>query len=139
MAHDSLGVNQDGFCKVGKVTIGNRVSVGYGSIIHPGVVIEDGAIVAAGSCVVSGTVIKSGEVFGGSPATKIGTVEAYMEKRRFRYRGRDIEVAASRGIRILKGDTANRADLAEKLHPGETLLIPHTGRYSINAEGEENG
>lgn len=73
-------------------TIGSSVTIGHGATIHAatikdctvigmgatvmdGAVIEQGSIVAAGSLVVPGTVVKKGEVWAGTPARKLRSVE----------------------------------------------------------------
>lgn len=55
---------------LGKVEIGNQVTIGAKSIIMPDVVIEDGAVVWAGSLVVKGTRINKNEEWAGIPARK---------------------------------------------------------------------
>lgn len=56
---------------LGKVIIGNRVTIGVKSIIMPDVIIEDGAVVWAGSFVAKGTRIKKNEEWAGVPARKV--------------------------------------------------------------------
>jgi hypothetical protein len=56
---------------LGKVIIGNQVTIGVKSIIMPDVIIEDGAVVWAGSLVAKGTRIKKNEEWAGVPARKI--------------------------------------------------------------------
>lgn len=55
---------------LGKVEIGNQVTIGAKSIIMPDVIIEDGAVVWAGSLVSRGTRIKKNEEWLGIPARK---------------------------------------------------------------------
>lgn len=50
------------------IIIGDRVTVGAGSIVLPGVTIGDDAIVGALSVVSKGTVIGQGEIWAGNPA-----------------------------------------------------------------------
>ena len=56
---------------LGKITIGNRVTIGVGSVIMPGVEIGDGAMVMPNSFVPMDTKIIAGEIWGGNPITKI--------------------------------------------------------------------
>lgn len=55
---------------LGKVVIGNQVTIGAKSIIMPDVIIEDGAVVWAGSLVPRGARIKKNEEWSGVPARK---------------------------------------------------------------------
>lgn len=56
---------------LGKVFIGNEVTIGAKSIIMPDVIIEDGSVVWSGSIVTKGTWIKKNEQWAGIPARKI--------------------------------------------------------------------
>ena len=56
---------------LGKITIGNRVTIGVGSVIMPGVEIGDGAMVMPNTFVPMNTKITAGEIWGGNPITKI--------------------------------------------------------------------
>ncbi len=62
----------------GKVTIGDWVYIGSGSLIMPGVTIGNNVLVAAGSVVTRS--IPSGVVVGGNPARIICNVEDYFLK-----------------------------------------------------------
>ncbi|MCP5004422.1 MAG: acyltransferase [Planctomycetes bacterium] len=77
LGEDSLitahAVEKD-FVALGKITIGNNVTVGVKAVILPGVEVGDNAIVAAGSIVTKDTKIPSREIWGGIPAKKIGEV-----------------------------------------------------------------
>lgn len=85
---------------IGPTLIGRDVLVGHGALIHGcelrdgsyvgmravvmnKAIVETGSLVAAGALVTEGTHIPSGEIWGGSPAQKIGTftpkVEAAMK------------------------------------------------------------
>ena len=63
----------------GRITIGNNVFIGAGSIILPGVTIADDCIVGAGS-VVTKSVHTKGTVIAGNPAKPITTVEELKVK-----------------------------------------------------------
>jgi len=64
--------------KVGHIKIGNKVFIGYRSIMLCGNSIGDNCIVGAGSVITND--IPAGEVWAGSPAKKICTLEEYREK-----------------------------------------------------------
>lgn len=81
LTHDAMGNNHDGMIKVGKVVIGDHVSIGWSTVILPGVRIGRGSIIAANSLVLSGTDVPDGEVWGGNPARFICTVKEYLDKR----------------------------------------------------------
>lgn len=61
-----------------KITIGDRVFIGYNSTLLPGVTICDDVVVAAGS-VVTKSIFESG-VYGGNPAKKISDLDSYISK-----------------------------------------------------------
>jgi len=62
------------------VTIGRNVWVAAHCVVLPGVTIGDDAVIAAGSIV--GTDVPAGEIWGGAPARKQMTVEAFGRFRR---------------------------------------------------------
>lgn len=64
---------------VGRITIGNRVFIGTGSIILPGVTIADDCIVGAGS-VVTKSVLAPKSVVAGNPARLISSIEELQVK-----------------------------------------------------------
>ncbi|KAA9007318.1 acyltransferase [Paenibacillus spiritus] len=78
LAHDASTKLYFGKSKIGKVTIGNRVFIGFGSIILCNVTIGDDVIVAAGSVVTKS--IPSGSVVAGCPATVIGSTTDFINK-----------------------------------------------------------
>ncbi|WP_320041060.1 DapH/DapD/GlmU-related protein [uncultured Desulfobacter sp.] len=57
---------------LGKIKIGNNVTLGVRSFIMPNVTIGDNSIIAAYSVVTMGTKIPNNEIWGGIPAKKIG-------------------------------------------------------------------
>ena len=61
-----------------KITIGNRVFIGYNSTVLPGVEICNDVVIAAGS-VVTKSIFESG-VYAGNPARKISSLELYVSK-----------------------------------------------------------
>lgn len=62
----------------GNISVGNKVFIGYSSIILPGTTIGDNVIIGAGS-VVKGTV-RSDSVYAGVPAKRICSVSEYYDK-----------------------------------------------------------
>ena len=80
LAHDASTKHELGYTRLAKVSIGNKVFIGAGSIVLPGVTIGDRVIIGAGSVVSSD--VPSNSVFGGVPARHICSYDAYIEKRR---------------------------------------------------------
>ena len=80
LAHDASTNNWLRYSKVGKVTIGNRVFIGYGSIILPGVTIGDDVVVGAGSVVTDD--VKSRTVVMGSPAKFTCTLDEFIDRKK---------------------------------------------------------
>ena len=64
--------------RYGKITIGDNVLIGYGSILLPGVTIGENVIVGAGSVVTKD--IPPNTVAAGKPARKISGFKEYAEK-----------------------------------------------------------
>lgn len=62
----------------GKVSIGDYVYIGSGSLIMPGVTIGDNVLIAAGSVVTKS--VPSGVVVAGNPARIISSIEEYYER-----------------------------------------------------------
>lgn len=78
LAHDASTKAYLGYTKIGKVTIGNRVFLGVGTIVLPGVSIGDDVIIGAGSVVTKS--IPPKEVWAGNPAKKVCSLEEYLSK-----------------------------------------------------------
>lgn len=78
LAHDATTKFDLGKSKVGKVKIGNRVFIGYGSIVLCNTVIGDDVIVAAGSIVTKD--VPSDSIVAGNPARVIGKKSDYIKK-----------------------------------------------------------
>lgn len=55
-----------------RIAIGNNVTIGAGSVIMAAVSIGDGVVIAANSVVSKGCRIPAGQVWGGTPARRIG-------------------------------------------------------------------
>ena len=78
LTHDASTYKQLGYTKVGRVTIGDDVFVGWGSIILPDTKIGNKVIIGAGSVVAKD--IPDNSVAVGSPCKVICTYDEYMEK-----------------------------------------------------------
>ena len=78
LAHDASTCKTLGCAKIGRVTIGNNVFVGAGSIILPGVKIGDNSVIGAGSIVTKD--VPANMVYAGNPAKQIMTLEEFVEK-----------------------------------------------------------
>ncbi|MGG0185171.1 acyltransferase [Bacillus rhizoplanae] len=80
LAHDASTKFYFGKSKIGKVKIGDRVFIGYNSLILCNVRIGSDVIVAAGSIVTKD--IPDNSVVAGNPAKIIGKTSDYLEKHR---------------------------------------------------------
>lgn len=78
LAHDSSTNMHTGYTRIGKVTLGNKIFVGAGTIILPGVSIGDDVIIGAGSVVSKD--IPGNSVAVGNPARVVSSLEAYLQK-----------------------------------------------------------
>ena len=78
LAHDGSTKKLVGYSKVGKVSIGDNVFIGYGSIVMPNVRIGNGCVVGANSVVTRS--LPDGVVAAGSPAKVLMTVEEFVER-----------------------------------------------------------
>ena len=82
LAHDASTKRCLGYTKVGRVTIGDDVFIGAGSIVMPGVSIGDHVIVGAGSVVTHD--LESSAVYAGNPAKYLCKIGEYLERERNR-------------------------------------------------------
>jgi len=80
LAHDASTKYYFGKSKIGKVKIGDRVFIGYNSVILCNVTIGNDVIVAAGSIVTKS--IPDNSIVAGNPARVIGKTSDYLEKHR---------------------------------------------------------
>ncbi|MDM5435894.1 acyltransferase [Bacillus hominis] len=78
LAHDASTKRALGKSKIGKVVIGDRVFIGWGSTIMPNVKIGNDVIIGAGSVVTRD--IPSNSVVAGVPAKVIGKTSEYIIK-----------------------------------------------------------
>ena len=81
LAHDASTKNMLGKTKVGKVKIGDRVFVGYGSIILPNISIGDDVIIGAGTIVTKS--IPSNSVVVGNPSRVVGLTSDFKKKHKY--------------------------------------------------------
>ncbi len=88
LAHDASTQIPFGLTKVGKVTIGDEVFVGHGTIILPNVHIGSRVVVGAGSVVTKD--IPDNSVAAGNPARVIGTYDAFLEKHKKQIENRPV-------------------------------------------------
>lgn len=80
LAHDASTKLDLNYSRVGRVKIGNRVFIGYGSIVLPNVKIGNDVIIGAGSVVTKD--IPDDSVAVGNPARVIGKRTDYIERNR---------------------------------------------------------
>jgi maltose O-acetyltransferase len=80
LAHDASTMKQLGFARIGRVCIGDRVFVGYGTVILPGTTIGSDVVIGAGSVVTSD--IPPSSVAAGNPACVISSLEDYLRRQR---------------------------------------------------------
>jgi NeuD_NnaD: sugar O-acyltransferase, sialic acid O-acetyltransferase NeuD family len=86
LAHDGSTKKLVGYSKVGKVSIGDNVFIGYGSIVMPNVRIGNGCVVGANSVVTRS--LPDGVVAAGSPAKVLMTVEEFAGRTKKATEGR---------------------------------------------------
>lgn len=82
LTHDASTKKFLGYTKLGSVTIGSNVFIGFGCIILPGVTIGNNVIVGAGTVVSKD--IEANNVVAGNPMRVIGSLEHTVEKNRDR-------------------------------------------------------
>lgn len=80
LAHDASMNASLGYSRIGKITIGNRVFIGYETIILPGVTIGDDVIIGAGSVVTHD--IPSRSIAMGNPAKVTGTLDDFLKRKK---------------------------------------------------------
>lgn len=107
LAHDGSTKKLVGYSKVGKVSVGDNVFIGYGSIVMPNVRIGDGCVVGANSVVTRS--LPNGVVAAGSPAKVLMTVEEFEErtKKSYQIRGRGLWVRVPSCIDYVRSNAAN--------------------------------
>lgn len=78
LAHDASTKKITGYTRVGSVSVGDNVFVGYGSIILPGISIGNDAVVGAGAVVTKD--VPDGKIVAGVPAKIVGDVSELKAK-----------------------------------------------------------
>jgi len=78
LAHDDTPLEDTGYRKIGKITVGNNVFIGAGAIVLLNVHIGDNSIVAAGSVVSKD--VPEGTIVAGVPAKPIGRTVDFLSK-----------------------------------------------------------
>lgn len=80
LTHDASIKIALGYCKVGKVIIGDEVFIGIGSIVLPNVRIGSKVIIGAGTVVAKD--VPSNSVMVGNPMRRICSYEEYIQRHR---------------------------------------------------------
>ena len=80
LAHDASTCKHLGYAKIGRISIGDRVFIGAGSIILPNVTIGSDIVIGAGSVVAH--FLLSGGMCTGNPTRLICSLDDYLDKRR---------------------------------------------------------
>ncbi|MDB5800369.1 MAG: hypothetical protein JWL63_1308 [Rhodocyclales bacterium] len=79
LAHDASTKRTLGLVRIAKVSIGDRVFIGAGSIVLPGVRIGNDVVIGAGSVITQD--IPDGVLAVGNPAAMIGTTADYFARK----------------------------------------------------------
>lgn len=119
LCHDAGTKRFLGYSRVGRVSIGDNVFIGAGSVVLPGVSIGSNVIIGAGSTVTRD--IPGGAVAMGCPARVCGTLEDYLQKQR-----RRMERSGCYGAEYtLRGGVtpARKQELRDALAHGEVAFI----------------
>lgn len=82
LCHDASTKMFLNYTKIGRVTIGNNVFIGAGTVVLPGVTIGDNVVIGANSIVTHD--VPSNTVCAGNPAKFICTLDEYIEKEKNR-------------------------------------------------------
>lgn len=99
LTHDASIKKSLGYCKVGRVDIGNNVFVGYGAIILPNTRIGNNVIIGAGSVVAKD--IPDNSVVVGNPCKVLCSYDEYIEKNKERMKNRPIfSIACSEKMKV---------------------------------------
>lgn len=80
LAHDASMHQALGYTKIGRVTVGDNVFIGAGSIVLPGISIGSDSIIGAGSVVTKD--VPGGKVYAGNPAKEICGTREFLAKHR---------------------------------------------------------
>ncbi len=118
LAHDASTKKFIGYTRIAKVTIGNNVFIGAGSIILPGVTIGDNVIVGAGSVVTKD--IPSNVIVAGNPATKIKDFDVWIKNKKDEMKDRPV---FDEKYIILNIDENRKQEMKNKLNNGSGYII----------------
>jgi maltose O-acetyltransferase len=116
LAHDASTNNWLHRSKIGKVVIGNRVFIGYGSIVLPGVTIGDDAVIGAGSVVTED--VPGRQVFVGNPAKYLCTLDEFLERKK-----KELDTFPVFGQEYLKLNKKKRREMLERMKDGWGYMI----------------
>jgi acetyltransferase-like isoleucine patch superfamily enzyme len=79
----NMGLIDERADKIGRISIGNNVNIGWNAIIMPGVSIGDNCIIGAGAIVTKD--VPNNSVVAGVPARVIENIEEYAEKNEYKF------------------------------------------------------
>lgn len=82
LCHDASTKTFLDYTRIARVTIGDNVFIGAGTVVLPGVTIGSNAVIGANSTVTHS--VPSGTVYAGSPAREICSLEDYLNKEKSR-------------------------------------------------------
>lgn len=133
LAHDAF-MNEDlNMAKIGKVTIHDSCTIGFGSLILPGVEIGEKSIVSA--CSVVTRSVPPGSVVAGNPARIIGKTVNYLNYHRNFTTKKPLFPYEEYASHILT--STKRNELLTKLGNGKNAVGYITGGYSNLVESHE--
>jgi len=133
LAHDAF-MNEDlNMAKIGRVTIHNSCTIGFGSLILPGVEIGEKSIVSA--CSVVTRSVPPGSVVAGNPAKVIGKTANYLNYHKNFTTKMPLFPYEEYGSHILTSTKRNK--LLKTLGSGKSAVGYITGGYSNLVESHE--
>lgn len=118
LAHDASTKKLVGYTRVGRVSVGNNVFVGYGAIILPGVTVGDNAVIGAGACVTKD--VPAGKVAAGVPARILSDTASHKAKAEAQMRKLPVY-----GEEFLRGqvDEARKAQMRAELADNTGFIL----------------
>ena len=119
LAHDASPLRHLGSTRIARVTVGDRVFIGAGSIVLPGTRIGEESIIGAGS-VVRG-VIPPRVVAAGNPAVVVSSLDEFLEKHR---KGMERGPCFEEELTVERGITAEqKVEMDRRLGDGDGYVI----------------